>query len=109
MPSPPATPGIISLLTVQLCSLQWTNFTLPTPRTQLCVRAGSWSGPDGCLLLYVLMVSKISLQKSRDRSRPPWTPRFPLIPVKEGMMGRISSTGPGPQGEREMGNEHTKF
>ena len=66
-----------------------------------------WTG--GCLLLYVLMASKIWLQKSRDRSRPPWTLRFPLIRVKEGIMGGISSTGPGPQGEREMGNEHTKF
>ena len=73
MLSPPATPGIISLLTVWLSGLQRTGFTPPAPGTQLRVRAGSWSGLDGRLLLHVPVASKISLQKSRDRSRPPWT------------------------------------
>lgn len=109
MPSPPAMPGIISLLVVWLSGLQRTSFTPPTPGTQLCVRVDSWSGPDGRLLLHMPIVSKISLQKGRDRSRPPWTPRFLVMRIKEGITGGISSTGPGPQGEREMGNERTEF
>ena len=100
MPSPPATLGIISLLAAWL---QRTGFTPPAPGTQLCVRVGSWSGLDGCLLLHVPVESKISLQKSRDCSRPPWAPRFLVTRVKEGRTGGVSSTGPGPQGEREMG------